>query len=173
MPKSKEDKDQKIVSNASPIINLAKINKLDLLEKLYQKIIIPRAVFKELIERAHDKENIQAIKSIIDNNIIDVQEVQSDVLVTALEKDLDPGESAAIALAVEIKAELVILDERDARETAEIYNLKKTGFIGILMKAKQKGFIDSVEKYLDQAIEKGFWIDEKLYQSIIKKIGLE
>jgi predicted nucleic acid-binding protein len=171
MPKSKESKDQKIVCNASPIINLSKINKLDLIEKLYQKIIIPGAVFKELIVRGHDKENIPAIKSLIDNNIIDVQEVQSNALVRALEKDLDPGESAAIALAAEINAELIILDERDARETAEIYNLKKTVFIGILMKAKQKGFIDSVKKYLDQAIEKGFWIDEKLYQTIIKKLN--
>ena len=171
MPTSKEDKDRKIVCNASPIINLSKINKLDLIEKLYQKIIIPGAVFKELIVKGHDKENIPAIKSLIENNIIDVQEVQSNALVRALEKDLDPGESAAIALAAEINAELIILDERDARETAEIYNLKKTGFIGILMKAKQKGFIDSVKKYLDQAIEKGFWIDEKLYQTIIKKLN--
>lgn len=171
MPKSKQDKDQKIVCNASPIINLSKINKLDLIEKLYKKIIIPGAVFKELIVRGHDKENIPAIKSLIDNNIIYVQEVQSNALVRALEKDLDPGESEAIALAAEINAEFIILDERDARETAEIYNLKKTGFIGILMKAKQKGFIDSVKKYLDQAIEKGFWIDEKLYGAIIKKIN--
>lgn len=146
MPKGKESKDIKIVSNASPIINLSKINRLDLLEKLYQKIIIPEAVFKELIVKGHDKENIPAIKSLIDNNIIDVHEVQSNALVKALEKDLDPGESAAIALAAEINAELVILDERDARETAEIYNLKKTGFIGILMKAKKEGFIDSVKK---------------------------
>ena len=171
MPKSKKGKNQKIVCNASPIINLSKIDKLDLIKKLYQKIIIPGAVFKELIVRGHDKENIPAIKSLIANNIIEVQEVQSNALVRALEKDLDPGESAAIALAAQINAELIILDERDARETAEMYNLKKTGFIGILMKAKQKGFIDSVKKCLDQAIEKGFWIDEKLYQTIIKKLN--
>jgi predicted nucleic acid-binding protein len=171
MPKSKKSKDVKIVSNASPIINLSKINKLDLIEKLYQKIIIPEAVFKELIVKGHDKENIPAIRSLIDNNIIDVQEVKSNALVRALERDLDPGESEAIALAAEINAELVILDERDARETAEIYNLKKIGFIGILMKAKQEGFIDSVKKYLDQAIEKGFWINELLYHSIIKKLN--
>ena len=72
MPRSKESKNIKIVSSASPIINLSKINRLDLLEKLYQKIIIPGAVFKELIVKGHDKENIPAIKSLIDNNIIDV-----------------------------------------------------------------------------------------------------
>jgi predicted nucleic acid-binding protein len=171
MPKSKESKHIKIVSNASPIINLAKINRLDLLEKLYQKIIIPGAVFKELIVKGHDKENIPAIKSLIDNDIIEILEVQSNALVRALEKDLDPGESEAIALAVEINAELVILDERDARETAEIYSLKKTGFIGILMKAKKQGFIDSVKKYLDQAIARGFWINELLYHSIIEKLN--
>jgi predicted nucleic acid-binding protein len=171
MPSRKKSKHIKIVSNTSPIINLSKINRLDLLEKLYRKIIIPGAVFKELIVKGHYKENIPAIKSLIDNKIIDVLEVQSNALVIALEKDLDPGESEAIALAVEINAELVILDERDARETAEIYNLKKTGFIGILMKAKKEGFIDSVKKYLDQAIERGFWINELLYHSIIEKIN--
>ena len=171
MPPSKESKGIKIVSNTSPIINLSKISRLDLIEKLYQKIIIPGTVYKELIVKDHDKENILAIKSLIDNNIIDVHEVRSYALVSALEKDLDPGESEAIALAVEINAELVILDERDARETAEIYNLKKTGFIGILMRAKKEGFIDSVKKYLDQAIEKGFWINELLYHSIIEKLN--
>ena len=171
MPKSKKDTGQEIICNTSPIINLSKINRLDLIEKLYQRIIIPGEVFNELIVKGHDKENIPAIQALIDNNLIGIREVQSKALVRALEQDLDPGESSAIALAVEMNADLVILDERDARETAEIYNLKKTGFIGILMKAKQKGFIDSVKKYLDQAIEKGFRIDEKLYFSIIGKLN--
>ncbi len=171
MPRDKNDKSPKIVSNTSPIINLAKIDKLDLIEKLYQNIIIPAAVYKELIMSGQDKENIPAIKSLIDNKIIYVQEIQNSALTRALEQDLDPGESETIALAVEINADLVILDEREARETAEIYKLKKTGFIGILLKAKQKGFIDSVKKYLDRAIEKGFWIDERLYRSIIKKLS--
>lgn len=170
MPRDKNDKSPKIVSNTSPIINLAKIDKLDLIEKLYQNIIIPAAVYKELIMSGQDKENIPAIKSLIDNKIIYVQEIQNSALTRALEQDLDPGESETIALAVEINADLVILDEREARETAEIYKLKKTGFIGILLKAKQKGFIDSVKKYLDRAIEKGFWIDERLYRSIIKRL---
>ena len=171
MPKSKKDTSQKVVSNASPIINLSKITRLDLLEKLYQKVVIPNAVFYELVVKGHDKEYSPAIQSLLDNKVLIIQEVQSNALVKALEQELDPGESSAIALAVEINADLVILDERDARETAEIYNLKKTGFIGILMKAKQRGFIDSVKKYLDQAIEKGFWIDEKLYHLIIEKVN--
>lgn len=165
------DEGTKVVCNSSPIINLSKINKLDLIEKLYQKIIIPEEVFEELIVKGHDKENIPAIQSLIDNNIIDVQRVNSNELVRALERDLDSGESATIALSVEINADLVILDERDARGTAEIYGLEKIGFIGILMRAKQEGFIDSVKKFLDQAIERGFWIDERLYQSILVEIN--
>ncbi len=59
MPRSSENKTQKIVSNTSPIINLSKVDRLDLIEKLYQKIIIPEAVFRELIVAGHDKENIR------------------------------------------------------------------------------------------------------------------
>lgn len=171
MPKARNQINQKIISNTSPIINLSKINKLNLIEKLYRKIIIPKAVYDELIIKGHDKENILAIQSLIDINIIEVSEVQNNKLVKALEKDLDPGESAAIVLAVELDAELILLDEKDAREIAEIYNLNKTGFIGILLKAKEKGIINSVKKYLNMAIDNGFWIDEKLYNKIIIKLN--
>jgi uncharacterized protein len=88
MPRSSESKTQKIISNTSPIINLSKIDKLDLIEKLYRKIIIPEAVFRELIVTGHDKENIPAIKSLINNGVIEIREVKSDALVRALEQDL-------------------------------------------------------------------------------------
>lgn len=134
------NKKTKIVSDSSPIINLAKIHRLDWIEKLYQKIIIPRAVFEELIVKGHEKEDIAGIKSLIDTNIIEIQEVKNTELIRFLSKDLDYGEAETIALALEIKADLVLLDEIDARDIADICNLKKTGFLGILIKAKKNGF---------------------------------
>jgi predicted nucleic acid-binding protein len=105
---SKENNYQKIVSNFSPIINLAKIDKLDLIEKLYRKIIIPAGVFKELIVSGHDKENIPAIKSLIDKNIIYVREMQNDALARALEQELDPGESRRLPWQLKLMRNLLL-----------------------------------------------------------------
>ena len=67
-----------------------------------------------------------------------------------LRRDLDDGESEVIALAVEQRADLVLLDESDARRTADLYSLSKTGIIGLLIRAKQEGHIDSLKVELDR-----------------------
>lgn len=146
----------KVVSNSSPLINLSKINKLDLLEKLYGKILIPNAVYEELILKGEFQEDIEKISYLIKRNIIEIKNVKDSHFVKALRKDLDRGESEVIALAIEENASLVIIDEVDARRIAEFHELNKTGFIGILLKAKKNGYIDDVIRLLDLAIERGF-----------------
>ncbi len=79
----------KIVCNSSPIINLAKIDRLDLIEKLYKTLIIPRAVFEELMIKGYDKENVANIEALIDQNIIEVRDITNFGLTNALRKDLD------------------------------------------------------------------------------------
>jgi predicted nucleic acid-binding protein len=74
--------------------------------------------------------------------------------------------SPVIALALELQADLVILDEKDARDIAEFYNLKKIGLLGILIRAKERGLISSVTEYMDKLIKAGFRIDENLYELI-------
>lgn len=170
MVKSKKNK---IVCNSSPIINLSKINRLDLIEKIYKQIIIPCAVFDELVVKGNTKDHVSEIKSLIDIDVIIVKKVKNLGLINLLRKDLDYGESEAIALAQEIKADLIILDEKDARDIASIYDLKKTGFLGILIKAKEKGFVNSVKENIDLAINEGFWIDDNLYNFILTKIDEE
>ena len=165
------DKGGLVVSNSSPLINLSRVGELNLIGRLYQQIIIPGAVFDELIVQGQDKDYVHAIEALIECNVIKVQEVKNTIFVRALRKDLDYGESEVIALAVEINAGLVLLDERDAREFAGIYDLNKTGFIGMLIKAQKEGYIDSAKKCLDKAIEKGFWINKRLYHSIVGKLG--
>ena len=160
----------KVVSNSSPVIGLAKINRLDIIEKLYQEIIIPGAVFDELITKGRDKEKTADIKRLIDRNIVTVQEVTNSELIRALRKDIDYGESEVIALALELQADLVILDEKDGRDIAEFYNLKKIGLLGILIRAKERRLIPSVKEYMDRLINAGFRIDEKLYELIVSSL---
>ncbi len=111
-----------------------------------------------------------AIKKLVDKNVICIREVSDRNIVKALHKDLDIGESEVIALALELKADLIIIDEKDARKIAELYDLKKTGFIGLLIKAKKQGLIPDIKTLLDTAIHKGFWINPKLYKHIIQSL---
>jgi len=93
-------------------------------------VVIPTAVYNELIFQGARKKGVSEIEDLISRQVIVVKEVTDESLVKALNKDLDLGESEAIVLALSINADLIIIDEADARRLAEIYKLKKTGFSG-------------------------------------------
>ncbi len=163
-------KNDEVVCNSSPIINLINVNCLELLEKLYGKVQIPKAVFNELVIEGKNKKGVSDIINLTEKNVIIVREVDNIPFVKALNKDLDLGESEVIALAMQINAGLIIIDEVDARNVAQLYGLKITGFIGVLIKAKNRGYISSVKKYINRAMEEGFWINEKLYNKLMELI---
>lgn len=79
-----------------------------------------------------------------------------------------------IALAVERKVDVVLLDESEGRRIAELYGLTKTGVIGILLRGKLRGKIRSLKKELDRLRrEAGFWIAEDLYRQVLREVGEE
>jgi len=103
---------------------------------------------------------------------IEVVSPQNQILVEILKQELDEGEAETIALALEQQAEVVFLDEAEARRMAEIYGLRKTGVIGVLMRAKLQGKLSSLKVELDRLREEaGFRIDEQLYQRALKEVG--
>ncbi len=118
---------QKVVSNSSPIIHLAKIGKLELLKEYFQGIIVPKAVYRECILEGNGHEEVELIKNA---NWIKVSQVKDQKLVRLLRSSLDDGESEAIALSLENGADLILLDDSDAREKARLYELEITGIIG-------------------------------------------
>jgi len=162
----KNNKDRVVVFNSSPIINLAKINCLNLLEILFGKILIPEAVYDEVIVMGRNKDHVKEIEELVRRRVIEKVTIKNQELVKAFRKDLDYGESEALALALKLDADLVVIDESDARNMARLYDLNLTGFIGILIKAYKLGIINSVIHYLDLAIESGFRINKKLYEYI-------
>lgn len=159
---------QKVISNSSPLIHLSKIGYLGLLKDYFQRIVVPEAVYKECIVEGENREEVKFLK---EANWIEVKQTKDKNLIKLLESHLDYGESEAIALALEIDADLILLDDLDARETARIYDLQITGTIGILLRAKFEGKIVSLKDTLRKLMKTGFWINKKLIQELLKFAG--
>jgi len=158
-----------VVSNTSPIINLAAIGKLDLLKPLYGSIFIPQAVYYEVTVIGVGQSGAMEVQTL---EWIEIREVKDRVLVTTLQAELDDGESEAIALAIQLKADIILLDERRGRQVAHRLGLRFIGLLGILVEAKHKGYIPKVKPLLDDLVAKaGFWIGHKLYISTLRAVG--
>ena len=158
----------KVVSNSSPLIHLGKIGLLDLLAEQFDQILVPRAVWQEAVEEGGDEPDAKAIASA---SWIRVQDVPPSQLLTTLLALLDKGEAEAIVLAMEIGADLILLDESDARNIAKFYNLRKTGLLGVLIKAKRQGRIQSLKVYLEQLRNTGFHLSEQVCNEVLEAVS--
>src|SRR6266568_4995556 len=122
-----------VVSNTSPIVKLAAVGHLDLLQQLYGALLIPPAVYHEIVvvgaglPGAHEVQTLPWFQQ---------RPVAPSALLTRLQLALDPGEAEVIALAGEIKADLMLLDERRARRLAGQLGLHHVGVLGLLIEAK-------------------------------------
>lgn len=156
-----------VVCNTSPIMNLAVVEKLDLIRLLCGKALIPEAVRQELLVISPDRFGAQGIQRL---TWLETQCVTNRSLVDSLMLELDAGEAEAIALATEIKADLLLLDERQGRKVAHRLGLKCIGLLGLLVEAKRKGFISAVKPALDRMItEAGFWVGPQLYARVLQE----
>jgi predicted nucleic acid-binding protein len=157
-----------VVSNTSPIIGLAAIGCLDLLKRLYDCIITPDAVYQELTVAGKGQPGSSEVRS---SDWIVSQAVSNRKLVNVLEIELDEGEAEAIALAVEIKAQLLFIDERRGRSVAKRLGIDVVGTLGILVEAKQKGLIPALRPLLDDLLMKaGFRISQQLYARVLEAV---
>ena len=167
-----------VVSDTSPLTNLIAINRLDLLHQLYGRITIPEAVLHELTSSSKGdqepgtamlaEDELQAL------SWIEIRAITDRPLVASLLLELDEGEAEAIALAVELKAELLLIDERRGRRTAARLGVRPTGLLGALIEAKHRGFIPEIKSLLDDLIVKaGFWISRELYTRALQEAGEE
>ncbi|NJM99560.1 MAG: DUF3368 domain-containing protein [Phormidesmis sp. RL_2_1] len=155
-----------IISDTSPISNLLLIGQLSLLKALYGQLIIPDAVFREI--KALETFGID-VSGVQTADWIEVRAVCDQMLVDKLVMEVDRGEAEAIALAIELNAERLLIDERIGRRVAQRYELKITGLLGVLVSAKQNKLIDELKPILDQLIQKAkFRVHADLYQQILE-----
>ena len=158
-----------VVSNTSPILNLAIIGKLELLRNQCQQILIPPAVLCELRVN-EDLPGAIVIREALSAGWVQIMEPENQFLTKALQRYLDVGESEAISLSLQVGASLLLLDEKDARSAAKDFGLRVAGVLGVLCRAKCQGNKISLKETMDtlRAIC-GFRIDDKLYTEIISK----
>ena len=158
-----------VVSDTSPITNLAAIGRLDLMPRLFGSVLIPDAVAKELAACPADALGFVDLSA---NNWLVVTSVAHPPIATALSLDLDAGEAETIALALDVRARVVLMDERRGRRLAQRLGLNTLGVIGILVKAKRDGMIEQVKPLLDALIsEAGFWIGAGLRSRVLQEVS--
>ncbi len=157
-----------VISNTSPISNLAAIGHLELLQQLYSNIIIPPAVYQELINSGDTDPATLAVQTL---SWIQTQPVSDWVLLETLQSNLDPGEAETITLAVEIHADRLIIDERRGRNEAIRLGLQVTRLLGIVLAAKQQGLIPLVKPILDDLRANSFCIRDALYAEVLRLAG--
>jgi len=154
-----------VVSDTTAVSNLVRIGELRLLKILYGRILLPQAVYEELL--ILEQRGIDII-SIVKSEMFEIVEVKRDKLYQTLSITLDKGEVEAIALAVEKKADFLLIDEVKGRKVAVEKSIPIIGTLGILIDAKRKKLISSVQEKMDDLRSIGFWISQPLYNKIVK-----
>ncbi len=156
-----------VISDTSAITNLAAIQHLQLLPQLYNQVTIPEAVYRELAEVDPPVPGTLEVQTSL---WVEVRQVVNRTVVERLQVEvrLDPGESEAIALALELNADLLLIDERRGRAEADRLGVRITGLLGILVEAKQKDLIVAVKPLMDTLIATSdFRVSSALYNQIL------
>ena len=158
-----------VVTNSTPIISLAKIDKLHLLRDIFGKIYVPNAVYKEVVLKGKGR---PGSKEIQEAEWVASKEVYNIISKKHLLAYLDEGEAEVILLADELSADLVIMDERKGYEVlSNLLNINVIGTIAILSMAKDLRLIENIKPYLDKMKANGVWIDDQIYAISLKDVN--
>lgn len=156
-----------IVADSSPLISFARAKKLHLLQKVCNEIIIPSAVYDEVVVKGKGKPGAEEIKKA---PWISLRKPKNRIEVEKLQRQFDWGESEAIILAEELKA-ILLADERIIIKEARRRGLLSMSTHLILIEAKRKNLIKSVRKELDDLIASGFRTTSELIRETLQKAG--
>lgn len=160
----------KIVADTGPIIGLAKIKRIYLLDYFSDEVLIPPMVYRELFGKI-GPESPEIDKAL--NSIIKTTELpQIDDNLKGVISDLDEGEKQAIALAkININDVLLLIDDRAGREVANKLQIPVTGLLGLLLESKQKGYIDNIEAIITELQQNGYWLSDDIIRIAVKLAG--
>lgn len=156
-----------VVSNTTPLIGLASIGKLEFLHQLFGKIHIPTAVYNETVLAGHEKDN--AKREVSGASWIEIVNIQDCLAVDVLLDELDLGEAETIILASELNADWVLMDEKKGRRKLAQLGMPKIGTVGILLKAKQEGFLSVLSPELEKLRQRGFSLSQSVIDMVLRQ----
>ncbi len=156
-----------VISNTSPLYYLHRLGRLDLLRKLYGRVMVPEAVIAELRVGREQGEDAPDLAGL---DWIEVRPVRVPQLI-ALITDFGPGEAEVLALALENPGSLVVLDDRLARAVAKGRGLTVTGTAGVLLRAKREGALPAVAPLISELTRLGFRLAPTAAQAILALAG--
>jgi len=151
-----------VVCDSSPIIALALIDKLELLDQLFNEVIIPFNVYKELT--IPNKPEAKKIKLWAKTKTFAAKNLRT---VKLLQTMLDAGESEAISLYWERNADYLLIDEKKGRRIAKYNNVNIIGTLGILLISKKKRYISTVKPFLEQLQHSDIRISDELIKKTL------
>jgi len=142
-----------VIADTSCFILLDKINELDLLRKVFRTIVTTENIAKEFNKTLP---NWVVVKTVVNKEYL-----------ALLQLEVDDGEASAIALAIEESKSLLIIDDNKARKLAAKLNLSFTGTMGVILKAKQEGIIESIKPLIEKIQQTNFRFSHKNYQELL------
>jgi predicted nucleic acid-binding protein len=159
----------KAVFNSSPIIFLTKFGIIEAALDLFERIDIPSLVYSEI--RQQQDASAEAVEDLISRKRVSVLKAENQRFVNALNRRLGKGEAEAIALSIETRADLVILDDHAARAEAMRLGLAVKGTLGIIRRLIENGaFKSDLEELFIKLKGMGFRIKEELFWEIFSEI---
>lgn len=168
-----------VVSNAGPLVVLAKLNLLHLLRELYGRICFARSVYDEVVVGGMRQgyEDARTLRLFLDQMGWHPEEVDpADISADLREARLDRGERDTLALAASLGSPLVLIDETVGRQIARERGLTVRGSLGILVEAYQRGLIqaDQLRLYFDEMTSRqDIWINPALVERLLQEIQEE
>ncbi|MBI4327632.1 MAG: DUF3368 domain-containing protein [Chloroflexi bacterium] len=157
------------VSNTSPLWNLAIIGRLDLLKRRYGTVYIPPAVAQELSALSHPEAKARITAALADGWLVVESPSAPPPL---LPIPLDAGETEAIGLALSVRADVVLIDEKRGRDGARQHGLTVAGVLGELLHARQIGLLPDLRREISRLrAEAGFFVDAEIERFIVSQVG--
>lgn len=163
-----------IVSNSSPLIYLAKLKRLMLLKELFKEVAIPQEVYDEVVILGKEGKftDAFAIERAVHEKWLYVEKSTLNTTYSSLAGEIDAGEIAAILLAKQKRASLVLIDDASARTIAHSFGLNVKGTVFVLLRAYKNKMLtkDEVRRLMAQLVAEGFRISQELYASVLEEI---
>ncbi len=154
-----------IVADSSALIALATCNCLELLDLLFEKVIVPKAVFDEVI--VEGKAVAESLSYYLRRKVFNA-DLKTIIINTG---GLGMGELEAMALYKQLHADYLLIDDKRARKVAQFNHIKITGSQGILLFAKQKGLVTEIKPFLEMLMDSDIRIHERLIAKTLQLAG--